>query len=399
MARRRSRKKTTKSGLGTIPIIVTLLVLASIAYILDDFFGVQFRWIGSYVWILAFLLAFTIGINYFATFLLPLDWKESWYEGLQLLISYNFSLLEGKPKSAAADRVKEQIPEGFLNHRAGVLPSHQVVALSKGSAFARPAGPGYVRLKKGEVATQVVDLRRHLRTLPVKAMTRDGIEVETSVTALFQVRQASDPDDPHRPYPYDKGAIFHINYLDNFSTGAGIMPWSDHVCRQAADILIAEMANYTLDELYQYEGVGVLPLEIIKDNIERKLRVSFPRRGVDIILVGVGGAKLPEKVIEQRIKYWRSRWQSEIRAAEAEGRAAAITQMTLARARAQIEMIERITEGIINMRAKDGGDLSDIVALRMIEAVEEAVANHAVQALVPDNVLQSLEHISSWVEK
>lgn len=399
MARRRTRNKPTKSGLGTLPLFITLIVLAAVAYFLDDFFGMQFKGIGSYVWILAFLLAFTVGINYFATFLLPMDWKESWAEGLQLLISYNFPMLVGKPKSAAADRVKNELPEGFSTHRAGILPSHQVVALAKGSAFTRPAGPGYVRLRKGEIVIQIIDLRRHLRTMPVKAMTRDGIEVETSVTALFQVRQARDTDDPQRPYPYDKGAIFHINYLDNFSTGADIMPWSDHVCRQAADILVAEMANYTLDELYQYEGAGVSPLEIIKDNIERQLRVSFPRRGVDIILVGVGGANLPRKVVEQRIKYWRSRWQSEIKAAEAEGRAAAITQMTLARARAQIEMIERITEGIVSMRAKDGGDLSDIVALRMIEAVEEAVGNHAVQALVPDKVLQSLKQINSWVEE
>lgn len=51
----------------------------------------------------------------------------------------------------------------------------------------RIAGPGVNFIEAGEQIKPVIDLRRQVRSEPVKAITRDGIEVDTSVFTVFSV--------------------------------------------------------------------------------------------------------------------------------------------------------------------------------------------------------------------
>ena len=71
--------------------------------------------------------------------------------------------------------------------------------------------------------------------------------------------------------------------------------------------------------------------------------------------------------------------------------------MALARARAQIEIISRITERIEAMSASGDAELTDVVALRMIEAMEEAVADDKVRDLVPQQAIGTLRQIQGWM--
>ena len=56
--------------------------------------------------------------------------------------------------------------------------------------------------------------------------------------------------------------------------------------------------------------------------------------------------------------------------------AEAVRRVKQARARVQIEIIDRITQNIEAMRRSDAADLPDIVMLRMIQALEEAMADY-----------------------
>ena len=105
-------------------------------------------------------------------------------------------------------------------------------------------------------------------------------------------------------------------------------------------------------------------------------------------LVGIVGPPEQSAACE-----WEKRIQSEKAVAEAE----AVRQMALARARAQIEIITRITERIEAMRASGDAELTDVVALRMIEAMEEAVADDKVRDLVPQQAIGTLRQIQGWV--
>jgi regulator of protease activity HflC (stomatin/prohibitin superfamily) len=406
MARKRSKDKSTKSGLGGLVLFGAAVLLAAIGFLLKDFYGIRYGFVGSYIWFLAFLITFSLGLFYFAQFLLPLRWQDSWYEGLRLTINYNFpSLLAAlrgkvyrKQMPAAFGDVAGELSPGFNRHRAGITSSHEALALKMGPVFTRSAGPGYVNLNTREMVAQVVDVRRHLRTLPVQATTRDGIPLDTTVTVLFQVRQEEDSADSDLLFPYDPGAIFEVNYLDSISTGDSANSWSERIARHASSVLIAQLSRYALDELYAQDPIGTSPVEEIKELVTKSLEEEFNPNGIDIILTSVGNYQLPEEIIDQQFENWRAEWDKRIRVEAATSNAEAQKSIKLARARAQIEIIERITEKIEDMQKNGTDDLAEIVALRMIEAVENAVSDNAVQAIVPNYVLNTLKQVEEWMD-
>jgi regulator of protease activity HflC (stomatin/prohibitin superfamily) len=248
------------------------------------------------------------------------------------------------------------------------------------------------------MVAQVVDVRRHLRTLPVQATTRDGIPLDTTVTVLFQVRQEEDSADSDLLFPYDPGAIFEVNYLDSISTGDSANSWSERIARHASSVLIAQLSRYALDELYAQDPIGTSPVEEIKELVTKSLEEEFNPNGIDIILTSVGNYQLPEEIIDQQFENWRAEWDKRIRVEAATSNAEAQKSIKLARARAQIEIIERITEKIEDMQKNGTDDLAEIVALRMIEAVENAVSDNAVQAIVPNYVLNTLKQVEEWMD-
>jgi hypothetical protein len=59
-------------------------------------------------------------------------------------------------------------------------------------------------------------------------------------------------------------------------------------------------------------------------------------------------------------------------------------------------MIENLTDGLEAVR-QTGQDVTDILALRLIEAIEEAESNAAVKALIPAQIVNDLRSIRSQV--
>ena len=377
------------------------LLLAAAGYLLKDYYGVSYRWVGSYVWVFAYIIWFVIGIFYLAQFTLPLRWYESWYEGLRLVLSYNFPLLFGGPSPPKNTKKKpptlEGLPESFTRHGSAILESHKAVAINRGASYARSAGPGYVTMNRGESVGQVIDLRRHARSQSVEALTHDGIPIETSVSTQFEVKRDDNPADPDIPYPYDASAIFNVSYASSLSTGDGSLHWSERLPREAAKQLVTEISAYSLDDLERKDELEPSPMEKIAERLNRRLKQQFQGHGITVLSVGVGPFKLPDDITEQRMMNWRAEWERRIQSEKAAGEAEAVRQMALARARAQIEIISRITERIEAMRASGEAELTDVVALRMIEAMEEAVADDKVRDLVPQQAIGALRQIQGWM--
>ncbi|MGH2537575.1 MAG: SPFH domain-containing protein [Candidatus Promineifilaceae bacterium] len=356
--------------------------LALFAAILRDAFGARYGLDGSCVWGGVFVLSFLLGSFYYAQFLLPLPWQDGWYEAQRLLFRYNFPFLAGlakrPPGSAAKKALPAGIPPSLSVHGAGLVESHYALVLTRGGAFSRPAGPGYVALNPGERASQAVDLRRQRRLGTAQATTRDGISLELAVEVVFQIQQVAEPD-PAVPYPYESQIIFQVTYLGELNTGQGTLSWADHVGRQAAILLANEVATYTLDELFVAKPDHPPRIENVQAGLKRALIEQFEPEGIIIFGVSIVGVEAQEEVIAGRIADWQAGWQRRMEAAGREVEAERQRRIGLARARAQVELIQTIANNIDSLRQSGEATLAQVVNLRMIEAMEEAAAHQRLQ--------------------
>jgi regulator of protease activity HflC (stomatin/prohibitin superfamily) len=412
LSKKRSQSSARKE-LGYLGLLLAMLVLGVIGMFLGDATGYPYQEFGAIWWATAVFMTFLVGMLYYALFVLPIAGGEGWTEGLRLL-TRNFlspppkvdDSRKGKRKKAKTAVMPEHLadlPPSFYYLDSGMVPSHQVLAVVKRGGFSRPAGPGFVVLFKKELISQIIDLRRHSRTEVVKANTRDGIPIEFPIFVNFQVWQHQEDIRPgDTVYHYDPDGIFHVNYAGSVVDGETASRWSDLVTPIAANLYVTEIARYTLDQLYEADSDGNGPKTEINRRVQRNLERSERLEGIDILSVNSGGIILPESVREQRIKHWQSQWQREIKMRNAKVDAEAELRLKHARARAQIEIIQKITQSII-ASSRSGVSVTEIVALRMIEAMEEAVSDGSVQALVPRPVLttmvESSRQMLNWLDE
>jgi hypothetical protein len=380
--------------------------LAIIAYYLTDYNEVRLGWVGSYLWAIAYLFGFVLYLLYLLQFVLPLPWYRSIKEGVLLIFDPTFPyvsrvtrMLVGRPLGMVTrEEHVMALPASFRRYRAGILPSHQALALTRGPHYGRAVGPGYIRLQPGETITQIVDLRRQSRTMPVKAMSRDGIPIETSVSVRFQVKRQATPVNTTLPYPYDQEAIFGINYLSNYRSERGILLWGDRIIRSAASILVGELAQYALDELYQPDLASFSPRKRINGRMEQKLQAEFESQGVTIIDASSGRLTVPQEVVQQLISNWQTEWQRRINEVEVATENAANQRIRRAQARAEIEIVTALIDSIQALQSSGDGLLTDIVTARVVEAMQEAVADEQVKALVSSQALDTMNQLQDWMQ-
>lgn len=400
--------------------MLAIIILGSIGSFLGDAKGVSFGLFGGFLWAIVLILSFMFGLLYLARFVLPLRGNEGWSEGVRLIWRHYWllgeiylnALFEAKPKGPVR-RVKaatppadpNRLPASFRLLSAGLVKSHQALALARGTTFSRPAGPGFLLLNRGESISHVIDLRPHFRLYPVKANTRDGIPLETNVWVVFQVQQSPlDHNDDNLPYPYDKEAIFHVSYANSIDAGDTVLPWTEQPGPKAAAILVTEFSKYTLDELYRVDDTNAAPLDDIRQRLMQQLSLQMQRLGVTILAVGIDHFTLPTSVAAQRIRTWQSKWEHDIELRKATSHAEAVRRIKKARARVQIEIIERITQNIEAMRRAEDANLTEIVMLRMIEVLEEAMSDDSVKARIPEQlmanlVLEASGQMRNWLDR
>lgn len=382
---------------GIFGPLLTLLLLVFLGHYLRDAHGVAHQWLVSFSWLIIASITFFLGLVYYAQYISPLRGEEGWIAGLLLLIDAYIKVAEARlrrptsnsnPKPLPPDIAS--LPASLQSLRAGFIRGHQVLAVTKGSSYVRPGGPGFVVLYKGEQIWRVIDLRLQRRSQPVSAKTRDGISIETSVSVTFQVKQRpSGSQSSDLLYPFDRDAIFHVSYDDTIDEQGKLLPWTCQLTPPAAAMVATEIAKHSLNELTQAVE-GVSPLEEMKQTITQNLKRRFFAKGITVMAVGIGSLKLPESVRKQQFKTWQADWLRKIRVENASGSVEAVRLMKQAQARAQIEIIENITNSIDAMRQEEGAELSQVIMLRMIEALEDAGSAGSVHAFVPQQLIAGL---------
>lgn len=396
MSKRKKKNQRQRPQLGLIGFILALLVLALFAYFLRDFNGVRYNSALSLVWLYVGIASFVLGIMYFGQFIAPMRGDFGWLEGLRLILrSYSYTADQfinntrntGKKKRGTGS---SNIPASFRTLRAGYIQSYEVLALTKGAGFVRAAGPRFVNLYKKESIRQIIDLRTQLRLQEVRFNTRDGIPVSTRVTVIFYVKRNLEDHLENTLYPFDKEAIFQLSYLDTVDSQGNAWDWRDQLTPRAAALLAQELSQFNLDGLINIPPTAVSPLKEISSRVQAIMQKEFETKGIKVLFVSAGVLTLPEGVQKQNVLTWQADWKSKIEVENAASEAEVIRRMKQARARAQMKMIETIIHNLEAMRHEGESDAQQVIILRLIDALEEAMAADVPGAFVPQQIMASL---------
>jgi hypothetical protein len=383
--------------LGLIGFILALFVLAMLAYLLKDYRGVPYNASLAIVWLYVCIATFVLGIMYFGQFMAPMRGDFGWLEGLRLILkSYTYTAEQflndpgGKlKKKKSGIKGGDEIPSGLYTLGAGYVQSYQVLSLTKGAGFVRAADPRFVRLYKKERIRQVVDLRTQLRTQEVRFNTRDGIPLKTIVTVIFFVKRNLEDHLEGTLYPFDRDAIFRLSYLDTVDVHGKEWKWTEQLAPRAAALLAEELSQYNLDGLIHIPATAVSPLLEISNRVLSVMQREFDAKGIKVLVAKGGVMELPPDVQKQNVHTWQADWKSKINVEEASSQAEVIRRMKQARARAQVKIIETIIQNLEAMRQESEVDAQQVIILRLIDALEEAMAAD-VPGAVPQQIMASL---------
>lgn len=395
--RKRNSETPRRYGISTIILLVSLAILILLfagVIRLADWKGVFYDWwfIGLF-WLTVLILTFILGIVYFGQFVLPHHRYVSWAEGVRMIWRNIWLVAPELPQRARRRLHRESVlgaealPPSFTSLRAGILQSHQAMAVERGMQFTRALGPGFVRLHNGESIGAVIDLRPHGRSHELTVYTKDGIPLQTTASVNFRVHQSPlETDDDDLQYPYDHEAIFLVSQASNVDAHDNLQAWSEQIAPYAAGCVLSEMANYALDDLMHNSGI----MGQIKGRVKEEVVRQFEPEGIEILSVSVSPPQTPQEIRDQQLENWRAPRVRDIWAQYAAGDAEATRRRKRARARAQVEIIQTIVQNIEEIRRMDQANLTQIIALRLIEALEEAMREDNLQNVVSEQFVKRL---------
>src|SRR5690606_32988266 len=154
--------------------------------------------------------------------------------------------------------------------------------------------------------------------------------------------------------------------------------WEGKPSATVAGKVAATIAQYRLDELMHPDGRTDEPYRTLQQQVWRSARADMSAYGVELLSVHIGQLKPDKEVEEFYIRFWQSRWETQAKLSLAEGKAIASEEIEVARAEAEIAMIQAILEGI--QRARQSGATSrtsNLVALRLVDTLERLAEGSA----------------------
>jgi regulator of protease activity HflC (stomatin/prohibitin superfamily) len=232
------------------------------------------------------------------------------------------------------------------------------------------AGAGKHFIRRFETLRDVLDLHDQFRTQEeVKALTKDGVPVKVkNVQVAFRLRTSNRQRTEEETYPFSVSAIKAIAYGKTVGP-KGPSVWTNSAPGMVAGIIRNHLSRMTLDEITdKREGDPNSPREKIKQTFEHKdTRKRFASMGVDLLWVSLGHIETPEDVLDQRIRAWEAGWEGEARVTIAQGEAEKVRAMEIAKAKARLEIIEKITGGL-PLSLDDSPD-NRFVLIQFVEAL------------------------------
>jgi len=281
---------------------------------------------------------------------------------------------------------------------------------------ARVEGPGIVFIAPDEKVRETLDLRRQSRRRTrIKGLTRDGIEVETTINATFmlddeQTGQEAWQDETTRriernlpAFTFNQRSAFRAVYgspvfkKSDEGKDEEVKSWMDLPAYVASDIFRDLLSTQMLDNLFRPTSDHDFPLAAFRGGFSKRVQSEpvLKERGLKVLSAGFGGLTLPPPVVNQRISSWQADWTRRSVETLAGGDLQAVRIIQRARANAQYDMVQQINTIL------QGADSKAAITLRLLQALETASTDPSTRRLLPTatmNVLTNwLTNLRGWL--
>lgn len=280
------------------------------------------------------------------------------------------------------------------------IPTGHAAVTEMNGRFYRVIGSGSHALDRFEYLHSLYDLRSQDRTDPeVELHSKEGLEFVTAVSVTFRIGAPELTVSVQQPFPYDADTVRKLAYNQTNLPGGHISNWENTALGVVKAALAASVSSFSLNELLQDEQTEMGAHLTIRRNVEREARIKLRDQGIELIRVRIGGFRFPEDVTDLHIQYWRTYWDNQARLTLAEGEAVALEDMDLARAEAEIELVKAVADGMEQARRQGyQGGVSEIVALRFVEALEKMALESKGEITLPEQLLPQLQYLQNQLQ-
>ncbi len=272
-----------------------------------------------------------------------------------------------------------------------VIAAGEVAVTEVNGRFYRLIPSGKHKIGRYEYIHALVDLRPQERHLSeVALLTRDGIDLTADVTLTFRIDTGGAVPTRDTPFPYSPDAVRLAAYTEINRSDTEIFTWQDVPGNMARGILAGIIIRFRLDELLHPEGQRD-PYLTLNQELERLLRTALDDAGLELLSAHIGRLEMKPEVAQQYIDFWRADLDARAKLTIAEGEANSLAELEIARAEAELVMIQAIMEGLENARRMGGvSAMREVIALRMIEALEKVARQSQPFQALPNNLLPQL---------
>jgi len=313
------------------------------------------------------------------------------------------SVSEGKLDHEAANTAGEVIGGPALL----VVADSNAAVIERGGGFSRVVGAGITYLLPHERVRGAIDLRTQHRTVREKVMTKDGIPVEVDVDLVFRITDRTLPGDAeHIPPPalslttrikrklgvHVNPALLEASREHDFSfeavrravyESAVFSPdrapdWAASFAGVRAGDISDQLVEMRLDEILAPDSPDHPLHEVPKIGLETARKAASPM-GIDVTDMTMGTVDLLKEhkdlVDGQMLANWKAEWNRRATVLVAQGQAKRLQLTEEARAEAQANMIQALTEGFrVAVGENAPPDVSrEVIALRFIDTLEALV--------------------------
>lgn len=285
------------------------------------------------------------------------------------------------------------MPMGLSGPGYFQIPAGHAAVTERNGRYYRTHNAGRRLLDNFEHIHTILDLRPQQRDKSdVWLQSREGLEVMTDVSVTFRISRGGAPATPDQPYPFDSLAARKLSYAQiNLSDGR-IGTWEDSALRTAIGILRKRVITFSLDELLEEPRTEIGAHLTISRQVQREAGEILLDQGIELERVRIGTFGFPDDVTHQHIAHWSAVLDSEAELANADRKPFTVEEMEAAHAKAEMKMGKEIAEAM--QRAKQqghDGPESDVVALRLVAALERVALQSQTDVALTDQMLLQLQ--------
>lgn len=253
-----------------------------------------------------------------------------------------------------------------------IPPGHAAVT-ERNARYRRVLPSGVHELGRFEYIVAVIDLQPQERVArDIGLLSSDGIPLTTDASIRFRIDPGTEPTHM-QPFPFKEEAVRSAAYIGAVAANGKVSTWDEGPLSKVKGTLAKQVAQDPLDKLIFDEH----PREVHRDltqAVTREVWTKLPQEGIQPLQLRIGRLAPPETVSQQYTEFWLANQQKEDAIARANGTAHLLQEAEMARAEAEVAMLQAIVEGVRRAQNEAGSRLTGyLLALRLLESLRRMV--------------------------